>query len=116
MPPPQTKLTPKPGSDAAGLPFDFAIASVKDALSETETAEPPIASTRRVLGSLKGYWRALQERRKRQRLRVSLHGLSDRQLIDIGMAPGDIECIAAYRAFEGLRDGTTYLWLSRGVM
>jgi hypothetical protein len=45
-----------------------------------------------------------------------MHDLSDRQLIDIGMAPGDIECIAAYRAFEGLRDGTTYLWLSRGVM
>jgi uncharacterized protein YjiS (DUF1127 family) len=114
MPPQQTKLTPEP--DAAGLGFDFALASGEDALSETQTAGPPAASTPSVLSSLKRYWRGLQERRQRNRLRVSVRDLSDRQLIDIGMAPGDIDCIVAYRAFEGLRDGTSHLWLSRGVM
>jgi uncharacterized protein YjiS (DUF1127 family) len=116
MPPQQTKMTSEPGRDAAGLRFDFAIASVKDALSEKETTGPPAASARSVLRSLKGHWRAFQERRQRNRSRVSVHDLSDRQLMDIGMAAGDIDCIVAYRAFERLRDGTTYLWLSRGVM
>jgi len=45
-----------------------------------------------------------------------LHDLSDRQLMDIGLTQGDIDCIAAHRAFEELKDGTAYLWLSRGVM
>jgi hypothetical protein len=49
-------------------------------------------------------------------LRVSVNDLSDRQLMDIGLTTGDIERIVAHRAFERLRDGTTYLWLSRGVM
>ncbi|HEY3793674.1 MAG TPA: DUF1127 domain-containing protein [Bradyrhizobium sp.] len=116
MPPQQTKLTSEPGRDAARLPFDFDIASVKGALSENETAGPPVASTRSVLRSLKGYWRAYRERRQRNRSRLSLHDLSDRQLRDIGLAQGDIDYIVAHRAFEELRDGTTYLWLSRGVM
>jgi uncharacterized protein YjiS (DUF1127 family) len=114
--PPQTNRTSEPDRGAAGLRFDFTIASVKDALSEKQAAGPPVASTRSVLRSLKGYWRAFQERRQRNRLRVSLNDLSDRQLMDIGLAPGDIDCIVAHRAFERLRDGTTYLWLSRGVM
>jgi hypothetical protein len=37
--------------------------------------------------------------------------------MDIGLTRDDIEYIAAHRAIERLRDGTTYLWiLSRGVM
>jgi uncharacterized protein YjiS (DUF1127 family) len=113
MPPQQTKLTSEPGRDAAGLRVDFAVAS---ASSEAETAGPPVASTRNVLRSLAGYWRALRQRRQRNRLRLSLRDLSDRQLMDIGLTQGDIECIVAHRAFDKLRDGTTYLWLSRGVM
>jgi len=116
MPPQQTNLTSEPGREAAGLRFDFATASVKSALSEKQAAGPPVASTRSVLGSLKGYWRAFRERRRRNRLRVSLNDLSNRQLMDIGLSPGDIDCIVAHRAFERLRDGTTHLWLSRGVM
>lgn len=116
MPPQQTNRTSEPDRGAAGHRFDFAIASVKDALSEKQAAGPPVASARSVLRSLKGYWRAFRERRQRNRLRVSVNELSDRQLMDIGLAPGDIDCIVAHRAFEGLRDGTTYLWLSRGVM
>jgi len=116
MPPQQTKLTSEPGCDAGGLPFGFAMASVKGALPEKETAGAPVASTRNVLRSLKGYWRSFREKRQRNRLRSSLHDLSDRQLMDIGLTAGDIDCIAAHRAFEGLRDGTAHLWLSRGVM
>ncbi len=114
MPPQQT--TSEPGRDAAGLRFDFAIASVKDALPEKQAAGPPVASTRNVLRSLSEYWRAFRERRQRNRLRLSLHDLSERQLMDIGLTSGDIDCIAAHRAFEELRDGTAYLWQSRGVM
>ena len=116
MPPQQTNRTSEPDRRAARLRFDFTNASVEDALSEKQAAGPPVASTRSVLGSLRGYWRAFRERRRRNRLRVSVNDLSDRQLMDIGMAAGDIDCIVAYRAFERLRDGTTYLWLSRGVM
>jgi uncharacterized protein YjiS (DUF1127 family) len=116
MPPQQTKLTCESDRGAAGLRFDFDIASVKDALSEKQAAGPPVASTRDVLRSLRRYWRAFLERRQRNRLRVSLHDLSDRQLMDIGLAPGDIDCIVAQRDLERLRDGTRYLWLSRGVM
>ena len=116
MPPQQTTQISEPGDGAAVLGFDFAIAPPEDALSEKQAAGPPAASTRRVLRSLQGIWRAFRERRRRNRSRDSLRGLSDRQLMDIGISPGDIECVAAYRAFEGLKDGSTHLWLSRGVM
>ena len=136
MPPQQTNLTSETGRDAAGLRLDLATALVKDATGdalaaarpdasvgalrdtfpEKKAAGPPAASTRSVLSLLKGYWRAFQERRQRERLRVSLHDLSDRELMDIGLTPGDIDYIVAHQAIERLRDGTTYLWLSRGVM
>ena len=116
MPPQQTSPTSEPDGGAAELRFDFAIASVSDALSEKQAAGPPLASARSVLRLFKGCWRAFRERRQRNRLRMGLHELSDRQLMDIGLAQGDIDCIVAHRAFEGLRDGTTHLWLSRGVM
>jgi uncharacterized protein YjiS (DUF1127 family) len=136
MPPQQTNLTPETGRDAAGLRLDPAIALVKgttgdalaeacpdasiaalrDAFSEKEAAGPPVASTQRLLGLLQGYWRAFRNWRQRARSRVSLRDLSDRELMDIGLTQGEIDCIVAGRAIERLREGTTYLWLSRGVM
>jgi uncharacterized protein YjiS (DUF1127 family) len=137
MPPQQTNLTSETGRDTAGLGLDLSIALVKDAmgealaaarsdasivaprdaLSEKHAAGSPAASTRSVLSLLKGYWRAFQERRQRQRLRASLHDLSDRELMDIGVTRAEIDCIAAHRAIDRLRDGTMDLWiLSRGVM
>ncbi|HYW62700.1 MAG TPA: DUF1127 domain-containing protein, partial [Bradyrhizobium sp.] len=79
--------------------------------SEKDAAEPPATSpsARTVLGLLKRCWRAFQKRHQRQRLRDTLHDLSDRELMDIGMTRAEIDCIAAYRAFDKLRDGTTYL-------
>ena len=137
MPTQQTNLTSETGRDAAGVGFDFSIALVKEAmddvlatarpnatiaaldgaLSEKDAAEPPATSARSVLSLLKRYWRASQERYQRQRLRATLHDLSDRELMDIGVTRAEIDCIAAYRAFDKLRDGTTYLWIrSGGVM
>jgi uncharacterized protein YjiS (DUF1127 family) len=136
MPPRQTNLTSEAGREAAGPRLDLSIAVVKDArgdasaaarpdasiaalrdaLSEKQAVGPPAASTPSVLSLLKGYWRAFRERRQRDRLRVSLHDLSDRQLMDIGLSPGDIDYIVAHRAIERLRDGTMYPWWSRGVM
>ena len=109
MPPQQTNLTSETGREAS-------IAALRDAFSEKEAAGPPAALTWSVLSLLKGYWRAFQEGRQRERLRVSLHDLSDRVLMDIGLTPGDIDYIVAHRAIERLRDGTTDLWRSRGVM
>jgi uncharacterized protein YjiS (DUF1127 family) len=129
MPPQPTKLTSETGRDAAGLRLDLAIALVKDAtgdalaeacpdasvaalrdaFSEKEAAGPPVASTRSVLSLLEGYWGAFRKWRQRERLRVRLHELSDRELMDIGLTSGEIDYIVAGRAIERLRDGMTYL-------
>lgn len=66
-----------------------------------------------VLGLLRRYWRAFQERRPRSR--VSLHDLSDRELMDIGLTRGEIDTIAPERALERLRDNARALW-GRGGM
>jgi uncharacterized protein YjiS (DUF1127 family) len=135
MPPQETNLTSEAGRDRAGLRLELAVALVKDgtrddlaapspdapiaalrdAFPEKEAAGPPVASRRNILSLLKRYWRAFQERRQRGRLRVSLHELSDRELMDIGLTPGDIDYIVTHRTIERLRDGTTYLWPSRGA-
>ena len=136
MPPQPTNFTSETGRDAAWLRVDLAINSVKDAtgvalaepcpdasiaalrdaFSEKEAAGPPVASTRSVLSLLRGYWRAFQTRRQCARSRASLNDLTERELKDIGLTPGEIDYIIAGRAIERLRDGTTYPWLSRGVM
>ena len=126
MPPQQTKLTSETGRDAAGLCLaidlekdatgdalaearpDASIAARRDAPSENEAAGPPVASTRSVLSFLEGYWRAFRKWRRRERLRVSLHDLSERELMDIGLTSSEIEYIDAGRAIERLRDGMTY--------
>ena len=136
MPPQETNLTSETGRDAAGLRLNLAMALVKDttgdaltgarpessipavrdAFSEKEAVGRLAASMRSILSSLRSYWRAFQERRKRERLRVSLHRLTERELMDIGLTSNDIDYIVAHRAIERLREGHTYRWLSRGLM
>lgn len=45
----------------------------------------------------------------------TLHDLSDRELMDIGLTRSEIDCIAPERAIERLRDSTRTLW-GRGAM
>ena len=131
MPTQQTNLTSATERDAAVVGLDLSIALVKeamddtlaaarpnasiaaldDALSEKDAAGPTAASTRSVLSLLKRYWRAFQERRQRQSLRASLHDLSDRELMDIGVTRGEIDYLTPHRAIDTLRDRL----LSRGV-
>jgi uncharacterized protein YjiS (DUF1127 family)/RimJ/RimL family protein N-acetyltransferase len=100
----------------AALP-NASIAALDGALSRQDATGQTGASTRRASSFLKRCWRAFQEGHRRQRSRASLHYLSDRELMDIGITHGEIDCIAAHRAIDRLRDGTTYLWIrSRGVM
>jgi len=97
MPPQQTNITSE--GDAAGLDLKLPIALARE--------------TRSVLGLLKRYWRAFQERRQYQSLRAGLACLSDRELMDIGLTRDEIDYITPQRAIDRLRD--MYLW-NRGGM
>src|SRR6185503_15599268 len=102
MPPQLTNISSEIEGDAAGRGLNLSIAHAKDAidhalaarlkasaaalddaLSDGDAAGPTAASTQSVLGLLKRYWYAFQERR--QRPRVTLQDLSDRELMDIGL-------------------------------
>lgn len=121
MPPHQTNFTSETGRDAAGLRVavpamrdapgpalaDTPVAALRDASPEKQAAGPPIASTWNALRVLLRYWHAFRERRRVE----SLHNLSDRALMDIGLTRGDVDHFDAHRTTERLRDGTKYLWL-----
>jgi len=125
MPPQQTNIITERGAARLGLDLPVAlardamdeaaarlnasIATLDDALPEKDAAGPTTASTRSVLGLLKRYWRAFQERRQRQSLRASLADLSDRQLMDIGLTRDGIDYITPQQAIDRLRDSVMYL-------
>jgi uncharacterized protein YjiS (DUF1127 family) len=130
MPPQQTNITSGTERDAARRGLNLSILSAKsavdqalaarlkasaaaldNALSDKDTA----ASTRSVLGLLKRYWRAFQERRQGQSLRLNLQDLSDRELMDIGLTRGQIDHLTPERAIDRLRDRSTDLWSRRGL-
>ena len=46
------------------------------------------------------YWDAFQVRGERQKLRAALFGLSDRELMDIGIARDEIDYIASHRSID----------------
>ncbi|MCG2631061.1 DUF1127 domain-containing protein [Bradyrhizobium sp. WYCCWR 13023] len=52
----------------------------------------------RVVSFLERYWDSFQERRKRERLCAVLANLSDAELMDIGIARGEIDYVATNRA------------------
>ena len=60
-------------------------------------AEPKRAtrSTQRVSNFLGSCWVAFHRWRKRDRLRTELFGLSDRELMDIGITRGEIDYFAS---------------------
>ena len=113
MPPQQTN--PASESDAAVLGLDLTIALVKatyDALPEKNAAGPTAVPTRNVFGLLERYWRAFWQWRQRQRSPASVHELSDKELMDIGLTRDDIDHIAPHRAIDALRNSIH----SRGVI
>ena len=117
MPTQQKDLTSE--RDAALLDVGLAIALVQDAagdtLPETDATGLTGASTRRVSNLLKRYRRAFREWRQRRSFPAAVHDLSERELMDIGLTRGEIDCIARHRAIDRLRDSTVYLWIGPGV-
>jgi uncharacterized protein YjiS (DUF1127 family) len=57
-------------------------------------------SNRQVTGFIRRCWEALQERRKREKVRAALYGLNGRDLHDIGIAHGEIEYVASNPDFD----------------
>ena len=66
----------------------------------TTWLERTSVSSRHVPSFIWKYWDAFQERRERQKLRATLSGLSDRELVDIGTARGEIDYIASHRGID----------------
>ena len=54
----------------------------------------------RILGLLRRYWDAFQERRTRERLRADLCDLNDFELHDIGITRGEIDYVVSNRSIE----------------
>lgn len=52
---------------------------------------------RRFSRALREFWGELQDRRKQARLRADLYSLSNRELMDIGIARGEIDYVASNR-------------------
>ena len=55
----------------------------------------PAVSTRQVRGFIEVCWNAVQERRRREKVRAALYGLNGSDLKDIGIAHGEIEYVAS---------------------
>lgn len=132
MPPHLTNISPGIEGDAARRRVNLSIvhakdaidqalaarlkasaAALDDALSEKDAAGPPAASPRSVLGLLREYWRAFQERRHSPQL--TLQDLSDRELMDIGLTRGEVDYLTPQRAIEKLRDSANHLWSRGGI-
>lgn len=64
----------------------------------TELGRP--AAKRQVYSPLETYWDAFQEWRKRDRLRMRLCRLTDRELIDIGITRGEIDYVASNQSID----------------
>ncbi|MEA2795802.1 MAG: hypothetical protein QOI87_3182 [Bradyrhizobium sp.] len=64
----------------------------------TDLSLTTTASTRHVSGVFKRYWDAIQERRKRERLRTDLCNLNDCGLMDIGITRGEIDYVVSNRS------------------
>ena len=84
-------------------------AALDGALPDKEAAGP----RRGILALLSRYWRVFRQRH--QSTQVSLHDLSDRELMDIGLTRGEVDYLSPQRAIDTLRDNTMYLWSRRGM-
>jgi uncharacterized protein YjiS (DUF1127 family) len=110
MPPQQTDPASESGAAALGLTIGL-VKAARDALPENNAAGRAAVPTRNVLGLLKRYWRSFGAWQRR-RSQTSLHDLSDRELMDIGVTREEIGHIAPQRAIDALRNSI----YSRGVV
>jgi uncharacterized protein YjiS (DUF1127 family) len=75
----------------------------------------PAATKRQVYSPLEKYWNAFLEWRKRERLRTELCQLTERELTDIGITPGELDYIASNREIAmphrspGLHNGSALI-------
>ena len=77
-----------------------------------ETTElGPVTARRQVYSPVETYWNAFQEWRKRRRLLANLWDLSDRELMDIGIARCEIDYLASHRGCDP-RDVLSCEWMS----
>lgn len=77
----------------------------------TGTGDAAAPSALRAAAFLKPCWHWFQERCRGREPRISLHDLSERELIDIGMTRAEIDHITAHRRLDRLRDGMAYPWM-----
>jgi len=61
------------------------------------TELPKVTTTRQVFSPLDIWWTAFQQWRKRTKLQADLIGLSDHELMDIGISRGEIDFVASHR-------------------
>jgi uncharacterized protein YjiS (DUF1127 family) len=71
-------------------------------MSTTELGQT-IAFASYVFRLFKAYWGALQARRERARLRTVLSDMSDAELRDLGITPGEIDYVASNRSIDPRR-------------
>lgn len=129
MPPQQTNISPGIEGDAARRSLILSMVQAKNALDQALAARLKASATALdgalpdkdaagpaapgVFGLLKRAWLAFQKRRQNPKL--TLHDLSDRELMDIGLTRGEVDYLTPQRSIDKLRDSTWYLW-SRGGM
>jgi uncharacterized protein YjiS (DUF1127 family) len=81
----------------------------------TELRQP--TARRQVYSPLEKYWDAFQEWCKRERLRARLSRLTERELTDIGITPGEIDYVASKRGIvpphhsAGWRNGRALIFM-----
>jgi uncharacterized protein YjiS (DUF1127 family) len=72
-------------------------------MSTTDSAtglDRRLASARCIVSLLEGCWDALQKRRRRERICADLSNLNDRELMDIGIARGEIDYVASNEGID----------------
>jgi uncharacterized protein YjiS (DUF1127 family) len=81
----------------------------------TTRLERTSASTRPISRLIRQYWQAFRQRREREKLRATLSDMSDRELMDIGTARGEIDYVASHRDIDprGIRSGELLRYLGQ---
>ncbi len=103
------------GSVQPSMQSEASIAALREVLSEKDAAGPPATPTWLIIRLIGRCWRAIQAWQRRESVRASLSGLSERELTDIGMTRAEIEHIAALQTLESLRENPLYLVSRRGM-